>query len=93
MLGLKEHLDPNHGYHPYLKETLNTFDLLKADSIPNYTFPNCPNDFVDTVAIDPRCPKHKAQFMKNWFESKGIQVVKSNCFGYLPDTFEVYPEE
>ena len=27
---------------------------------------------VETVAVDPRCPKHKAQFMKNRFESKDI---------------------
>jgi hypothetical protein len=90
VLEVKEPLNSN---YPYLKEYLDACNVLKANSLPNFILSSCPNDFVETVAIDPRCPKHKALFMKNWFTSKGIQVVDSDCFGYIPDTFEVYPEK
>lgn len=74
------------------KFRLDSWGWVKSETLPEYEFSACPNNFIDTVAIDPRCPLHKARFMEHWFKEKGIRVVKSNCFGYIPNEFEVYPE-
>jgi len=47
--------------------------------------------FVTEVTIDPRCPQHKEQFMRNYFEDLGIRVVESNCFGHAAGHFVVTP--
>lgn len=38
--------------------------------------------FISEVTIDPRCSPHKRRFMKRFFESHGIPVSKSTCFGH-----------
>jgi hypothetical protein len=45
------------------------------------------------VALDPRCPPHKSDFMRRWFEERGIRVVQSKCFGYLADDLDLFSEE
>jgi len=85
-------LDPNHQYHSVLKDDLRSWGSVSSASLPLREFVPCPRDLVHTVAIDPRCPSHKATFMREWFRNHGIPVVESTCFGYLPDSFEVYPE-
>jgi len=85
-------LDPNHQYHSLLGENLRFWGFISSASVPLREFAPCPDDLVQTVALDPRCPKHKATFMREWFADHGIPVVESECFGYLPDSFEVYPE-
>lgn len=92
ILNDQAHLDPNHKYHSLLKEDLNAWGFVSSASLPLREFAECSPDLIDTVAIDPRCPSHKAEFIRNWFMNHGISVVKSECFGYLPDSFSVYPE-
>jgi len=40
------------------------------------------SNFVSEVTIDPRCSQHKRQFMKEFFEARGIPVSESTCFGH-----------
>ncbi|WP_180127175.1 DUF2971 domain-containing protein [Rhodoferax sp. BLA1] len=86
------YLDPNHKYHLVLKEDLKAWGFVKLGKLPLREFAPCSEDLVETVAIDPRCPPHKADFMRRWFQNYGVRIVESACFGYLPDSFEVYPE-
>lgn len=90
-LKLKEFIDPSHPYHILIKGDLNLFGNIKTANVPKKEFISCPDDFIEAVTIDPRCPAHKEAFMRNWFEGHGIQVIKSDCFGYLPKMFHVYP--
>lgn len=85
-------LDPSHQYHELLTENLRAWGFISSVSLPPREFASCSADLIDTVAIDPRCPVHKAEFIRNWFIAQGVAVVESECFGYLPDSFEVYPE-
>jgi len=85
-------LDPNHQYHSILKGDLRAWRFVSTLSLPEREFVTCPANLIDTVAIDPRCPTHKADFMRLWFKEHNIPVVESNCFGYIPDSFDVYPE-
>ncbi|GEM_PF-1646507 len=48
-------------------------------------------DFVTDVTIDPRCPPHKRQFMRSYFENQGISVAESTCFGHAAGGFVVTP--
>lgn len=73
------------------RSILEVFEYVRTTHIPEREFVECPIDLIETVAIDPRCPKHKAEFMKRWFSDKGISIVESTCFGYIPDNFEIYP--
>lgn len=88
----RELLDPSHQYHSVLKENLRVWGFVSSASLPLQEFAPCSEDLVETVAIDPRCPPHKADFMRRWFQNHGIRIVQSTCFGYLPDSFELYPE-
>ena len=55
-------------------------------------FATCSSTFIRTVAIDPSCPEHMASFMRDWFANRSIPVIRSECFGYLPDQFHSFPE-
>lgn len=88
----KAQLDPNHPHHKLLLEHLKLWGSVSSINLPQREFVPCPTDLIETVAIDPRCPIHKAEFIRNWFISHGITIVESDCFGYVPDSFEVYPE-
>lgn len=70
---------------------LSVRDWVSSPLLEPYLFAQCPPSFVENVAIDPRCPPHRKEFMTHWFEQCGIQVVQSHCFGYAPEAFEVYP--
>lgn len=83
--------DPNHASHTLLKYELNAWAHLIPGDVPQREFVDCSDDFIDSVAIDPRCPPHKAAFMRDWFGTNGISIEESNCFGYLPSTFKVFP--
>lgn len=85
-------LDPSHKYHVVLKDQLRAWSFISSIALPPREFAPCAVDLIDTVAIDPRCPAHKATFIRNWFVEHGITVVESESFGYLPDSLEVYPE-
>lgn len=88
----KEKMNPEHESHSSFLSLLNSFPLLNEECIPHREFIGCHDNFIDSVAIDPRCQKHKANFMIDWFKNHNIKIVESTCFGYLPDTFESYPE-
>lgn len=85
-------LDPKHKYHSLANDIIRSFGWVDTKPLPEREFIACPENFVESVALDPRCPPHKADFMRNWFKQHGIPVVESRCFGYLPDLFNIYPE-
>lgn len=86
------HRDPAHQYHAIFKSDMGTWPSVGRDSVPSRDFVRCPDDFVEAVALDPRCPPHKASFIWKWFESRGIVIEQSRCFGYVPSSFNVFPE-
>jgi len=88
----KEYIDPSSEHHYLLSTLLSDFSFINHGRLPEREFVSCTEDFIESVAIDPRCPVHKAEFMKNWFNAHGIKIVESTCFGYLPDKFKIYPE-
>ena len=92
LLQSKNFMDKNHEYHNTFIFDIEAFSLLNQDLTPPREFITCPEDLIESVAIDPRCPIHKADFMRQWFKSHNIKVVTSSCFGYLPDTFNTYPK-
>lgn len=85
-------LDPSLEHHRHLKDILKAWGWVKTIDIPEREFIDCPADLIETIAIDPRCPAHKAHFISSWFRDRGVSVVNSTCFGYLPDSFAVFPE-
>lgn len=42
-----------------------------------------PAGFISEITIDPRCPSHKQQFIRDFFQARGIPVTQSNCFGHV----------
>lgn len=88
----KEFMHPDHEHHRTFIANIEAFALINEECVPPREFIDCPDDFIDSIAIDPRCPIHKATFMKDWFEPQNVKIVKSSCFGYLADTFEAFPE-
>jgi hypothetical protein len=84
--------DPAHKCHVSLKHYLEAWGWMATVPIPEREFIDCSTDLVESIAIDPRCPPHKAHFIGAWFRERGIRVVNSTCFGYLPDTFSAFPE-
>ena len=85
--------NPDHEYHKAYNFYMEAWGNVKNSQIPEREFIECSSDFIETVAIDPRCPKHKFDFMAEWFNAHKIKMVKSECFGYLPDHFEVFPSK
>ncbi|MDO8345502.1 MAG: hypothetical protein Q7T48_20030 [Cellvibrio sp.] len=84
-------VDPLHECHLAYKGYMEAWGYVKNTNIPSREFVCCPADLIETVAIDPRCSKHKVDFMNAWFNDHKIKVVKSNCFGYIPDELHVFP--
>lgn len=74
-------LDPSHEHHEVLKFQLGVWGFISSASLPTHEFASCSVHLGDTVAIDPRCPVHKAEFIRNWFTAQGVAVVESECFG------------
>jgi hypothetical protein len=89
----QEYLDPSHPHRATLKFLLSTWGFISQIEIPEREFVLCPEDLIESVALDPRCPPHKAAFIRNWFEGHGVNVVQSTCFGYLPASFDVFPDK
>lgn len=89
----QELLDPLHPHRAALKSMLGSWGFVLEVEIPEREFVTCPEDLIESVALDPRCPPHKAAFIRNWFEGYGVPVVQSTCFGYLPNSFDVFPEK
>jgi hypothetical protein len=91
ILELQEVIDKGPEHQEVIKTVLRSLGNIKTFQPPEREFIDCPENFIETVAIDPRCPAHKEKFIRNWFEGHGVEVVKSNCFGYLSKLFDVYP--
>lgn len=70
---------------------LDCFLFITKSGIPVRETVNCPTDFIESVALDPRCPDYKMKFMEDWFLSRNVPIVQSDCFGYLPKAFDVFP--
>jgi hypothetical protein len=86
------HRDPTHQYHAIFKRDMGAWPTVGRDSVPARAVVKCPDGFVEGVALDPRCPPHKASFIRKWFESRGVVIEQSRCFGYVPSSFKVFPE-
>ena len=91
MFDEKRWLNPDHQFHSLIREHLRSWGWVNTVETPEREFVECLPGLIDTVAIDPRCPSHKARFMTDWFRERKIQVVNSTCFGYLPESFSVFP--
>jgi len=85
-------LDPQHEYHALANDITRVMGTVTRTQLPEREFVQCPENFVEMVAIDPRCPAHKASFIRDWFRGHGIKIVESSCFGYIPDSFDVFPD-
>jgi hypothetical protein len=85
--------DPtNLKYHDVVDYFHELFDYVKITQLPDFEFAHCSSDFVTAVTIDPRCPSHKRHFMEKWFREKNIPIEDSYCFGYIPDSFSIFPK-
>ena len=54
----------------------------------NQVYVDVPDDFVDAVAIDPRCPRYKREIIEGFLRDQKISSVQSKAFGYLPDELD-----
>lgn len=78
-------------YRKILRDYLSAYDGPPAIKLPPREFVPIDDGLIESVAIDPRCPEHKARFMRDSFKAHGVPIVTSSCFGYLPDSFDVFP--
>lgn len=60
------------------------FSRPHANLCPPEIYVNVPNDFVESVRIDPRSPGHKSEFIKRFAHRNGIRTLEAMAFGYLP---------
>lgn len=67
--------------HHYLT---SFFSQPIVDLCPREIFLNVPNNFVESVRIDPRSPSHKTEFMERFALRNNIRTVEATAFGYLP---------
>lgn len=63
-----------------------------TDSAPwldgDHVYVNIPDDFVESVAIDPRCPRYKREIIEGYLRDHNILLALSRAFGYLPDELD-----
>lgn len=63
-----------------------------ADSAPwldsDHVYVAIPDDFVESVAIDPRCPQYKREIIKGYLRDHNIPLALSRAFGYLPEEMD-----
>ena len=63
-----------------------------TDSAPwldgDHVYVDICDDFIDSVAIDPRCPKYKREIIENYLRDHNISLSLSRAFGYLPDELD-----
>lgn len=83
-------IDPTNEYHGIARASLSVWGWVRSGLDP-FLFSTCPEAFVDSVALDPRCPPHRREFMTTWFEKQNIRLEESHCFGYIPTRFTVFP--
>lgn len=76
-------LNPRHPEHMFANNILSNFGPVRTKILPKHEFIDCPDEFIEAVSIDPRCPSYKADFMRRWFEEHNIKVIDSSCLGYI----------
>lgn len=54
----------------------------------DYMYVDIPGDFVESVAIDPRCPRYKREIIEEYLRDQNISLDTSRAFGYLPDELD-----
>ena len=63
-----------------------------TDSAPwldsDHVYVNIPDNFVESVAIDPRCPRYKREIIEGYLCDHNISLAQSRAFGYLPDELD-----
>jgi hypothetical protein len=63
-----------------------------TDSAPwldgDHVYVDIHDDFIDSVAIDPRCPRHKREIIEGYLHDHNISLSLSHAFGYLPDELD-----
>jgi hypothetical protein len=63
-----------------------------TDSAPwldgDHVYVDIPDDFVESVAIDPRCPRYKREIIEGYLRDHNISIALSRAFGYLPDELD-----
>ena len=63
-----------------------------TDSAPwldgDQVYVDIPDDFVDSVAIDPRCPPRKRKIIEGYLRDNNISLAQSQAFGYLPNEID-----
>ena len=63
-----------------------------TDSAPwlhgNHVYVDIPEEFVESVAIDPRCPPYKREVIENYLRDHDLSLARSRAFGYLPDELD-----
>ena len=47
-----------------------------------------PDDFVESVALDPRCPRYKREVIESYLRDHNVSLALSQAFGYLPDELD-----
>lgn len=60
---------------PFPDELLGGFPPAPAGRLAPREWVPCPPGMVEQVTIDPRCSPYKAQFMRTWFEERGVTVL------------------
>ena len=45
-------------------------------------------NFVESVAIDPRCPRYKREMIEGYLRDHNIPSALSRAFGYIPDELD-----
>lgn len=60
-----------------------------TDSAPwldgGHLYVDISEDFVESVAIDPRCPRYKREIIEGYLRTHNISLALSQAFGYLPE--------
>lgn len=63
-----------------------------TDSAPwldgDHVYVDIPVDFVESVAIDPRCPRYKREIIEGYLRDHNISLAVSRAFGYLPEEMD-----
>ena len=70
----------------------NEFSCINKE-IPDRIFVKTPNEFVVSVAIDPRAPEYKRLFIEKYFRDLGISIKQSSCFKSAVSYIDLYPAE
>ena len=49
----------------------------------SHVYVDIPDGFIESITIDPRCPKHKRETIEKYVSDHNISISISHAFGYL----------